>query len=150
MPGRGEVSFFIGFFIVPKKDIPSSWRIISTLFFMGRVQVKKVEAILRPAKFDQVKEALELIGIRGMTVSQIVGCGTQKGHVSVYRGQEYSINLLDKIKIEIVVEDKFVDQVINRISSTAKTGEIGDGKIFVYPVEKAVRIRTGESGEDAI
>ena len=112
--------------------------------------MKKIEAIIRPARLDEVKEALSLIGIRGMTVSQTMGCGTQKGHVSVYRGQEYSINLLDKIKIEIVVEDKFVDQVINRISSAAKTGEIGDGKIFVYPVEKAVRIRTGESGEDAI
>lgn len=112
--------------------------------------MKKIEAIIRPVKLDEVKEALELIGIRGMTVSQVAGCGTQKGHVSVYRGQEYSINLLDKIKIEIVVEDNFVDQVIKRIASAAKTGEIGDGKIFVYSVEKAVRIRTGESGEDAI
>ncbi|MHB9095036.1 MAG: P-II family nitrogen regulator, partial [Eubacteriales bacterium] len=79
-----------------------------------------------------------------------VGCGTQKGHTTVYRGQEYTVNLLDKIKIEIVVEDKFVDQVVNRIYQAAQTGEIGDGKIFVYSVEKAVRIRTGETGEDAI
>lgn len=112
--------------------------------------MKKVEAIIRPSKLDEVKGALELIGIRGMTVSQVIGCGTQKGHVSVYRGQEYTINLVDKIKIEIVVEDKYVEQVVNRISSTAKTGEVGDGKIFIYPVEKAVRIRTGESGEEAI
>ncbi len=112
--------------------------------------MKKVEAIIRPAKLDEVKKALEMIGIWGMTVSQVVGCGTQKGHISVYRGQEYSIKLLDKIKIEIVVEDKFVEQVVNRICTAAKTGEIGDGKIFVYAVEKAIRIRTGESGEDAI
>lgn len=112
--------------------------------------MKKIEAIIRPAKLDEVKEALELIGIRGMTVSQVIGCGTQKGHTSVYRGQEYTVNLLEKIKIEIVLEDKFVEQVINRISSTARTGEFGDGKIFVYPVEKAVRIRTGESGDEAV
>ena len=112
--------------------------------------MKKVEAIIRPSKLDEIKDALKLIGIRGMTVSQVVGCGTQKGHTSVYRGQEYTVNLLDKVKIEIVVEDKFVDQVVNRIITAGKTGEIGDGKIFVYPVDKAVRIRTGESGEDAI
>lgn len=112
--------------------------------------MKKVEAIIRPAKLEEVKDALGLIGIRGMTVSQVAGCGTQKGHVSVYRGQEYTVNLIDKIKIEIVVEDKFVEQVVNRISTAARTGAVGDGKIFIYPVEKAVRIRTGESGEDAI
>jgi len=112
--------------------------------------LKKIEAIIRPARLDEVKEALGLIGIRGMTVSQVIGCGMQKGHTSVYRGQEYTINLLDKIKVEIVVEDKFVDQVVNRILKAAKTGEIGDGKIFICPVEKAVRIRTGESGEEAI
>ena len=112
--------------------------------------MKKVEAIIRPSKLDEIKDALKLIGIRGMTVSQVVGCGTQKGHTSVYRGQEYTVNLIDKVKIEIVVEDKFVDQVVNRIITAGKTGEIGDGKIFVYPVDKAVRIRTGESGEDAI
>lgn len=112
--------------------------------------MKKVEAIIRPSKLDEVKEDLKLIGIRGMTVSQVAGCGIQKGHTSVYRGQEYTVNLIEKIKIEIVVEDKFVEQVVNRISLVARTGDIGDGKIFVYPVEKAVRIRTGESGEDAI
>ncbi|PKM47778.1 MAG: transcriptional regulator [Firmicutes bacterium HGW-Firmicutes-8] len=112
--------------------------------------MKKVEAIIRPSKLDEVKDALALIGIRGMTVSQVVGCGTQKGHTSVFRGREYTVNLLDKVKIEIVVEDKFVEQIVNRIATAGKTGEIGDGKIFVYPVDKAVRIRTGESGEDAI
>jgi len=112
--------------------------------------LKKIEAIIRPSKFDDVKEALELIGVHGMTVSRVVGCGTQKGHTSVYRGQEYEITLLEKVKIEIVVEDKFVNQIVSRISQAAITGEIGDGKIFICPVEKAVRIRTGESGEDAI
>ncbi len=112
--------------------------------------MKKIEAIIRPSKFDEVKEALELIGVRGMTVARVTGCGIQKGHTSVYRGQEYTVNLLEKIKIEIVVEDNFVDQIINRICLVAGTGKIGDGKIFVYPVEKAVRIRTGESGDDAI
>ena len=112
--------------------------------------MKKIEAIIRPSKLDEVKDALELIGIRGMTVSQVVGCGTQKGHTSVFRGREYTVNSLDKVKIEIVVEDKFVEQIVNRIATAGKTGEIGDGKIFVYPVDKAVRIRTGESGDDAI
>lgn len=112
--------------------------------------MKKIEAIIRPEKFEEVKEALELIGIRGMTVTEIAGCGTQKGHTALYRGQEYTIQLRHKIKIEIVVEDRFAEQVINRIVLVAQTGEVGDGKIFVYPVEKAVRIRTGESGEDAI
>lgn len=112
--------------------------------------MKKVEAIIRPAKLDEVKEALELIGVRGMTVTRVVGCGTQKGHVSVFRGQEFTVNLLEKVKIEIVIEDKFVDQIVSRISKAAHTGEIGDGKIFVFQVEKAIRIRTGESGEEAI
>lgn len=112
--------------------------------------MKKIEAIVRPEKFEEVKEALELIGIRGMTVTEVAGCGTQKGHTAVYRGKEYTIQLRQKVKIETVVEDRFVDQVVSRIILVAQTGAVGDGKIFVYPVEKAIRIRTGESGEDAI
>ncbi len=112
--------------------------------------MKKVEAIIRPSKLDEVKAALELINVRGMTVSHVIGCGAQKGHTSVYRGQEYTVNLLEKVKVEVVVEDNFTEQIANCIAKAAYTGEIGDGKIFVYPVEKAVRIRTGESGEDAI
>lgn len=112
--------------------------------------MKKVEAIVRPSRFEEVKAALELIGVRGMTVTQVIGCGTQKGHTSVYRGQEFTVNLLEKMKIEIVVEDNFVDQVVNRISEAARTGKFGDGKIFVSPVERVVRIRTGETGEEAI
>jgi len=112
--------------------------------------VTKIECIFRPGKLEDVKDALGKFGIQGMTVTQVIGCGLQKGHTEVYRGAEYSINLLPKIKLEIVVGDKDVDQVVNLIAQAARTGEIGDGKIFIYPVINAVRIRTGETGEMAI
>ncbi len=112
--------------------------------------MKKIEAVIRPSKLEEVKEALNEYGIQGMTVTQVMGCGKQKGRVNVYRGQEYTINLLPKIKIEIILRDNRVDEVIDLISKTARTGEVGDGKIFVYPVENAVRIRTGESGDEAV
>lgn len=112
--------------------------------------MKKIEAVIRPAKLEEVKEALGRFGIHGMTVSQVLGCGLQRGRVSVYRGHEYSINLLPKVKVEIVIKDAWVDDVVRIISETARTGEIGDGKIFIYPVESAHRIRTGEAGDDAI
>lgn len=112
--------------------------------------MKKIEAIIRPAKLEEVKEALGRFGIHGMTVSQVLGCGLQRGRVSVYRGHEYSINLLPKVKIEIVISDRWVDEVVRIISEAARTGEIGDGKIFVYPVENALRIRTGEVGDEAL
>lgn len=112
--------------------------------------MKKIEAIIRPSKLDEVKEALDKDGCRGMTVSQVVGCGQQKGHKQVYRGTEYSINLLAKVKVEIVVRDEQVESVVNTLAAAARSGEIGDGKIFVYPVENALRIRTGESGEEVI
>ncbi|MFX4262205.1 P-II family nitrogen regulator [Pelotomaculum propionicicum] len=112
--------------------------------------MKKVEAIIRPEKLEEVKDALGKYGIKGMTVTQVVGCGLQKGRVGVYRGHEYSINLLPKLKIEIVLLDHQVEVVAEIISQNARTGEVGDGKIFVFPVEDAVRIRTGESGNDAI
>lgn len=110
----------------------------------------KIECIIRPGKLEDVKEALDRFGIKGMTVTQVIGCGLQKGRTEVYRGREYSINLLPKIKVEIVVRDDQVDGVIRTISEAARTGQIGDGKIFTYRVENAVRIRTGEQGEDAI
>lgn len=110
----------------------------------------KIECIIRPGKLEDVKEALDRFGIKGMTVTQVIGCGLQKGRTEVYRGREYSINLLPKIKVEIVVRDDQVDGVIRTISDAARTGQIGDGKIFTYRVENAVRIRTGEQGEDAI
>lgn len=112
--------------------------------------MKKIEAIIRPSKLEQVKQALDEYGIKGMTVTQVMGCGKQKGRVNVYRGQEYTINLLPKIKIEIILQDNRVDEVVDLIIKTARTGEVGDGKIFIYPVENAIRIRTGESGDEAL
>lgn len=112
--------------------------------------MKKVEAIIRPSKLDDIKEALGRFGIHGMTVTEVVGCGLQKGKKEIYRGTEYTINLLPKIKIEIVIRDKWLDEVMELITKTARTGEIGDGKIFIYDISNAVKIRTGESGDDAI
>lgn len=112
--------------------------------------MKKIEAVIRPEKLEDVKDALGKYGIKGMTVTQVVGCGLQKGRTEVYRGTEYSINLLPKIKIEIVIKDHSVEDVVDIISKTAQTGAVGDGKIFIYPVENAIRIRTGESGDEAL
>lgn len=112
--------------------------------------MKKVESIIKPFKLDEVKEAISALGIQGMTVSEVKGFGRQKGHTELYRGAEYVVDFLPKIKIEIIVEDADVPRVIEAISAAAKTGRIGDGKIFVVPVDEVVRIRTGESGENAI
>ncbi|MFZ5639290.1 MAG: P-II family nitrogen regulator [Bacillota bacterium] len=112
--------------------------------------MKKVEAIIRPSKLDDLKDAFGRFNIHGMTVTEVVGCGLQKGKKEVYRGTEYTIDLLSKVKVEIVVKDSMVEELIKLIIDTAKTGEIGDGKIFVEPVENAVRIRTGEAGEAVI
>lgn len=110
----------------------------------------KIEAILRPGKLEDVKDALSRYSIHGMTVFQVMGCGLQKGYKEVYRGTEYSINLLPKIKLEIVVKDMYVEDVVKIISDTARSGEIGDGKIFASTIDNAVRIRTGEAGEEAV
>ena len=112
--------------------------------------MKKIEAIVKPFKLDEVKDALNKIDIQGMTVTEIKGYGRQKGHVELYRGAEYEITFVPKVKIEIVVTDAMADKVIAVIAETAKTGKIGDGKIFVYSLENVVRIRTGESGDAAI
>lgn len=112
--------------------------------------MKKIEAVIRPHKLDEVKEALGEHGIHGMTVSQVFGCGLQRGRIGVYRGQEYSINLLPKVKLEIVVRDHLADEVIGILCDVSRTGEIGDGKIFVSSIEDAVRIRTGERGNAAL
>ena len=112
--------------------------------------MKKVEAIIKPFKLDDVKQALSEIEIQGMTVSEVKGFGRQKGHTELYRGAEYVVDLLPKIKIEVVVANDLVDQVLTCIQSAASTGRIGDGKIFVLTLEEVVRIRTGERGEDAI
>ncbi len=112
--------------------------------------MKKVEAIIRPFKLDQVKIALVNAGIVGMTVSEVRGFGRQKGQTERYRGSEYTVEFLQKLKVEIVVEDDQVQTVIDKIIAASRTGEIGDGKIFVFPVDKIVRIRTGEDNTDAI
>ena len=112
--------------------------------------MKKVEVIIKPFKLDDVKEALSSIGVQGMTVSEIKGFGRQKGHKEIYRGAEYLVDFLPKIKIEMVVADDLVDGIIDKVIAAARTGSIGDGKIFVHPVEQAVRIRTGEKDMDAL
>jgi len=112
--------------------------------------MKKVEAIVKPFKLDEVKEGLSAIGIKGMTVSEVKGFGRQKGHTELYRGAEYVVDFLPKVKIEIIVTDDKVAQVVETIEKAARTGRIGDGKIFVSPVDEIVRIRTGERGADAV
>jgi nitrogen regulatory protein P-II 1 len=114
------------------------------------LDMKKVEAIIKPFKLDDVKEALHEVGVSGITVTEAKGFGRQKGHTELYRGAEYVVDFLPKVKLEIVVEDGIVERVVEAISNAARTGRIGDGKIFVIPVEKAVRIRTGELDEAAI
>ncbi|GAB4418382.1 MAG: P-II family nitrogen regulator [Thermodesulfovibrionales bacterium] len=112
--------------------------------------MKKIEAIIKPFKLDEVKDALNEIGIQGMTVTEVKGFGRQKGHTELYRGAEYVIDFIPKIKVEIVTPDSLAQSVIDTIEKAAKTGKIGDGKIFVYPVEDVIRIRTGERGESAV
>jgi nitrogen regulatory protein P-II 1 len=112
--------------------------------------LKKVEAIIKPFKLDEVKEALNEIGIQGITIGEVKGFGRQKGHTELYRGAEYVVDFIPKIKMEIIVSDEMVVKVVDAIEQAAKTGRIGDGKIFVTPVEEVVRIRTGERGEDAL
>ncbi len=112
--------------------------------------MKKIEAIIKPFKLDEVKNALTKIGVKGMTVTEVKGFGRQKGHTEVYRGTEYTIDFVPKIKIDLIVSDELVPQVIETIERAARTGKIGDGKIFLSSVEEVIRIRTGERGKDAI
>jgi nitrogen regulatory protein P-II 1 len=112
--------------------------------------MKKIEAIVKPFKLEEVKEALTKIGVQGMTVTEVKGFGRQRGHTEVYRGAEYKIDFIPKSKIELIVPEDLVNQVIEAIERAAKTGKIGDGKIFLCPVEEVIRIRTGERGRDAI
>jgi nitrogen regulatory protein P-II 1 len=120
------------------------------LSFNGGGEMKKVEAIIKPFKLDEVKDALTKLGIFGMTITEVKGFGRQKGHVEVYRGTEYEVNFIPKIKIEVVVPDAIISKVIDVILDKAKTGSIGDGKIFIFSPEDVIRIRTGERGEAAI
>ena|SRR3990172_5050827 len=112
--------------------------------------MKKIEAIIKPFKLDDVKNALSGIGVQGLTVSEVQGFGRQKGHTEVYRGAEYKVDFVPKTKLEILVDDGMVSQVVDTITEAAKTGKIGDGKIFIYPADDAIRIRTGERGVDAL
>ena len=112
--------------------------------------MKKIEAVIKPFKLDEVKEALHEVGLQGITVTEAKGFGRQKGHTELYRGAEYVVDFLPKVKIEIVLADEMVDKAVEAIMTAARTGRIGDGKIFVLPIEEAIRIRTGERGEEAV
>jgi nitrogen regulatory protein P-II 1 len=118
--------------------------------FKPEVRVKKIEAVIKPFKLDEVKEALHDVGVSGMTVTEVKGFGRQKGHTELYRGAEYVVDFLPKVKLEVVVEDGLAARVVEAIATAARTGRIGDGKIFLIPVEDVVRIRTGEQGSDAL
>jgi nitrogen regulatory protein PII len=117
---------------------------------LGNGQVKKIEAIIKPFKLDDVKDALHEVGVSGITVTEVKGFGRQKGHTELYRGAEYVVDFLPKVKIEVVVEDDLAERTVEAIENAARTGRIGDGKIFVFAIEQAVRIRTGDRGADAI
>ena len=112
--------------------------------------MKKIEAIIKPFKLDEVKEALQDVGIQGITVTEAKGFGRQKGHTELYRGAEYVVDFLPKVKLEVVLEDSLVERAVEAIEQTARTGRIGDGKIFVSAIEEAIRIRTGETGAEAV
>src|SRR5437660_1706733 len=112
--------------------------------------MKKIEAIIKPIKLDDVKEALTELGVVGMTVTEVRGFGRQKGHTELYRGSEYTVDFLPKVKIEVVVADSMVDKIVSTIVGAAKTGSIGDGKVFELPINESIRIRTGETGESAV
>jgi nitrogen regulatory protein P-II 1 len=112
--------------------------------------MKKIDAVIKPFKLEEVKEALAAVGVQGLTVSEVKGFGRQKGHTEIYRGSEYTVDFLPKIKIEVVLSDSLVDQAVQAIVNAARTGKIGDGKVFVSSIESAVRIRTEESGDAAI
>jgi nitrogen regulatory protein P-II 1 len=124
--------------------------VVKNMEVPGRRSVKKIEAIIKPFKLDEVKEALQEVGLQGITVTEAKGFGRQKGHAELYRGAEYIVDFLPKVKIEIVISDDLVERAIDAIRRAAQTGRIGDGKIFVSNIEEAIRIRTGESGLDAI
>ncbi len=114
------------------------------------MSLKKIEAVIKPFKLEEVKEALTEIGIEGLTVSEVKGFGRQKGHTEIYRGSEYTVDFLPKVKIEVVISQDLVDKAVETIIKAAKTGKIGDGKIFIYSVEEAIRIRTEEKGDKAV
>ena len=131
-------------------NVKESVKIFVLAWFLLLIDMKKIEAIIKPFKLDEVKDELNKIGVLGLTVSEVKGYGRQKGHTELYRGAEYAIDFLPKIKIEIVISDELIDDVIDVIKKKAQTGRIGDGKIFISNIEETVRIRTGETGKKAI
>lgn len=133
-----------------RKGLISPSMVSAAIIRRREKQMKHVMAIIKPFKLDAVREALSALGIEGMTVSEVKGFGRQKGQTEIYRGAEYAVNFVPKVKLEIAVEDSLADQLIDTIRETAQTGNIGDGKIFVSDVSSAVRIRTGETGADAL
>jgi nitrogen regulatory protein P-II 1 len=116
----------------------------------GLLEMKRIEAVIKPFKLEDVKNALDKIGVKGMTISEVKGYGRQKGHKEIYRGTEYNVAFVPKVKLDIVIEDALLDSVVETLTQAARTGNVGDGKIFVLPIENAVRIRTGESGGNAL
>lgn len=128
----------------------NDWLLVSALATVSERLMKKIEAIIKPFKLEDVKEALAGLGVEGMTVSEVKGFGRQKGHTEIYRGSEYTVDFLPKLKIEVVLADSNTDAAVEAIVRAAKTGKIGDGKVFVSPIENAVRIRTEEKGEQAV
>jgi nitrogen regulatory protein P-II 1 len=126
------------------------WRYAGVQFFREETEMKRIEAIIQPHKMEDAKEALKNIGVDGMTITEVRGHGRQKGHTEVYRGMEYKVDLLPKVKLELVVNDKRADEVIRTLVTAARTGKIGDGKIFVYEVADAIRIRNDDRGESAL
>src|SRR5439155_22287355 len=127
-----------------------SFRLESTARYRVYFDMKKLEAIIKPFKLEEVKEALAELGVEGMTVNEVKGFGRQKGHMEIYRGSEYTVDFLPKMKVEVVLPDKLVSATVDAIIKAAKTGKIGDGKVFVSPVDNAIRIRTEETGEQAV
>jgi nitrogen regulatory protein PII len=136
-------------FEIPVFDVYTFFSIVSIRKPKGK-KMKKIDAIIKPFKLEDVKEALAGLGVEGMTVTEVKGFGRQKGHTEIYRGSEYTVDFLPKIKIEVVLADSMVDAAVNAIVKAAKTGKIGDGKVFVSPVENVIRIRTEETGEKAV
>ena len=132
------------------RTLESPMRVESDSRPLSDKAMKKIEAIIKPFKLDEVKDALHEVGLQGLTVVEAKGFGRQKGHTELYRGAEYVIDFLPKVKVEVVVEDSLADNVVEAIENAARTGRIGDGKIFVIDVEQAIRIRTGDRGHDAI
>jgi nitrogen regulatory protein P-II 1 len=135
-----------------KFQIPVYSRLLVANVFAATatLPMKKIEAIIKPFKLEEVKEALAEVGVEGMTVSEVKGFGRQKGHTEIYRGSEYTVDFLPKIKIEVVLADAQLSAAVNAIVKAARTGKIGDGKVFISPIENAIRIRTDEKGEDAV